>query len=43
MRKNPCDSILRGEPNEQYLGTVPKSCPYIIKCIFSHLKYKIIE
>ena len=26
MRKKPNDRILRGEPNEQHLSTVPKSC-----------------
>ena len=28
MRKNPHGKILRGEPKEQYLSTVLKSCPY---------------
>ena len=27
MRKNSHDRILRGELKEQYLSTVPKSCP----------------
>ena len=26
MRKNPHGKILKGEPKEQYLSTVPKSC-----------------
>ena len=26
MRKNPYDKILKGEPKEQYLSAVPKSC-----------------
>ena len=26
MRKNPHDRILKKEPKEQYLSTVPKSC-----------------
>ena len=29
MRKNLHDKILRGEPKEQHLNTVSKSCPYI--------------
>ena len=29
MRKNPHGRILRGEPKEQHLKTVPKFCPYI--------------
>ena len=28
-KKNPHGRILRGEPMEQYLSTVPKSCPYM--------------
>ena len=27
MRKNPHDKILKGEPKEQYLSTIPKSSP----------------
>ena len=30
MRKNPHEKILREEPKEQYLITVPKSCPFIL-------------
>ena len=29
MRKNSYDRILKGEPKEQYLSTVPKSCSFI--------------
>ena len=32
MRKNPHDRILRVEPKEQHLNTVPKSCPFFITC-----------
>ena len=28
MRKNSYSRILRGEPNELHLNTVPKSCPH---------------
>ena len=28
MRKNLHDKILKGEPKEQHLNTVPKSCSY---------------
>ena len=28
MRKNPHGRILRGEPKEKHLSTVPKSYPY---------------
>ena len=28
MRKNPHGKILREEPEEQYLSTIPKSCPF---------------
>ena len=30
MRKNPLDRILKGEPKEQYLSIVPKSCSIYI-------------
>ena len=29
MRKNPYGKILKWEPKEQYLSTVPKSCSFI--------------
>ena len=29
MRKNPHDKILKWEPKEQHLSTIPKSCPSI--------------
>ena len=29
MRKNPHDIISKGEPKEQHLSTVPKSCSII--------------
>ena len=34
MRKNLHDRILEEELNEQYLRTVPKSCPYIYIYIY---------
>ena len=37
MRKNPLDRILKGEPKEQYLNIVPKSC-YIYIYIYIFLK-----
>ena len=30
IRKNSCGRILRGEPKEQHLSTIPKFCPCII-------------
>ena len=43
MIKNPDGRILKGEPKEQYLSTVPKSCSYLIssiKIILIKKKYK---
>ena len=28
MKKNLHDRILKGEPKEQHLSTIPKSCPF---------------
>ena len=31
MKKNLHDRILKGEPNEQHLSTIPKSCFFFTK------------
>ena len=44
MRKNPHDRILKWEPNEQHLSTVPKSCPFLkdfYKNFFIYLSLQI--
>ena len=38
MRKNPHDRILKGEPKEQHLNTVPKSCSMFIYHIVNNIR-----
>ena len=37
MKKNPHSRILRGETKEQHLSTVPKSCPFFLGKLHTHL------
>ena len=41
MRKKPHGRILREEPKEQHLNTVPKFCPFILFYIFGRDLEKI--
>ena len=43
MKKNPHGRILKEEPKEQHLSTVPKSC-HILKCVCENVEsYKLVK